>query len=130
MQKKVLFVFVILLLSMFQSGLASAQVSDLKSAVERVSYHAEQYEAGNIDYAKFIVETNEAQSEINAILNNKETTDQILTEALGTSEKVDKIEIEGQNSEVSLETPVSSWSDIAYDGNIIQVKREIVPIVI
>ncbi|MBI2045091.1 hypothetical protein HYT23_03460 [Candidatus Pacearchaeota archaeon] len=130
MQKKVLFVLAILFLSMLQSSLASAQENKLKSAVERISYHAEQYEAGNINYAQFVAETSEAQSEINALLNSKDITQEEMNNALGEAEKTNIVKIEGENSEIAVEEAAFLWKDIAFDGNKIQVKREIVPTVV
>ncbi len=117
-----LFLTIILL-----TGTQAASNLEIRKELEKVSYYAQEYESGNLDYAKFLTKVDSAESEVSAILSNPpELEEEEITKILGEPEKISWVVDERTNSEKQIEKPTDFWKDIAYDGKV-RVNRKLIP---
>ncbi len=96
--------------------------------LQRVTYYAEQYETGNIDYVKLVVYLGSVRENLNEIMGavGREMGGIIEQEdiesALGEpNERTRWIWVEGEHHDVRWHEQVPVWRKIVFDGNKIQI---------
>ncbi len=127
MKKGVLILFIILVLT----TRIIAQSSDIDTSIKEITYHAEQYEAGNINYAQLVVYTSSLSQDLaEAMGATSEGHDAVLKaeqleNALGKpTETVKWVWVEtgnGNGYEKKLDKEVPAWRKPIFDGKKIQM---------
>src|SRR3989344_5670393 len=147
MKKRVIFVFLLLvtflLLIPFISSISStssalstssASSGSFEDEIKKITYYAEEYETGNIDYPKLIIYLGTQREKINEKLGAARTNegdilkqDQVKN-VLGEPREFTKwVWVEKENREKKVEEPVPAWDKIVFDGKKIQIRLSAYP---
>ncbi|MBI4158704.1 hypothetical protein HY500_00415 [Candidatus Woesearchaeota archaeon] len=118
--------FILFLTILIFIPIAFAQSID--APIKKVTYHAEQYEVGNINYAQLIVYisslSKDMAEEMGAISQDHDPVLKIeqLESALGKpTESTKWVWVEGEEREKRLDEEVPAWRKIIFDGKKIQI---------
>ena len=105
-----------------------SSVSSIDSQIKKITGYAEDFESGNINYAKLLVYSSEVREEINRNLGttNKEMggilKEEQLKSILGEpTEKTKWIWVENEEREIKLDKEASAWRKIIFDGKKVQI---------
>ena len=117
----VAFVFVILFLQIVSA-------SSVDNEIKKLTSYAEDFETGNIDYAKLVIYSSAVRSSMNQILGatNKEMggilKEEQLKSILGEpTEKTKWVWVENEQREEKMNEEVPAWRKIIFDGKKIQI---------
>ncbi|MBU4069705.1 MAG: hypothetical protein KJ646_01875 [Nanoarchaeota archaeon] len=128
MKKRVISLILILLILPF------VLASSIDSEMQKITYYAEEYETGNIDYVKLMLYLSSAREGLNEILGVRSkdlggfVKQEKLTEVLGeANEKTKWVWVEGENHDTKLDDAVPIWKKIVFDGKKIQIRMEAFP---
>lgn len=104
------------------------------SEIQKITYYAEEYEIGNIDYVKLMLHISSSRESLNNILSAKNkdlggiVKQDKLREVLGEpNEQTKWVWVEGEEQDVKLDYYVPIWKKIVFDGNKIQIRMEAYP---
>lgn len=108
--------------------------NSVDSEIQKLTYYAEEYETGNINYVQLRVYLSSVKGNLNEILGAKgEENDGILKQeqienVLGEpSHETKWVWVEGEERETKLDYSVPNWEKIIFDGKKIQIKLEAFP---
>ncbi len=121
MVKRGLFCLVLMLLSLIFISSVSAS-NAFSDEVKKVTYYAEEYETGNINYAQLIVYISTLQQSAERVFDEDVTRAEQLGELLGpaTEETYWVWDQDGQK-EVYLDKPLEGWRKLIFDGRKLQL---------
>jgi hypothetical protein len=132
--KKIGVIVLILLASLFFINNALAVLDSVDSEIKKVTYQAQEYETGNINYPKLLIYISEAREGLNGILGateknlggvvKQEEIERILGEP---TEETRWVWVEGENHDKRLDSSVPVWKKIIFDGEKIQITLEAFP---
>ena len=126
MQKEVLLVFLLLLLV----PVSSASIND---ELQKITNYAEDFEAGNINYAQLVLYSSASKERINEELGSSSEFGGIVKQEqlepiLGKpSEQTKWIWVEDDMQEKKLDSPLPVWRKNIFDGNKIKLTLEAYP---
>jgi hypothetical protein len=133
MKKQVILVILSLLL-LFPTILASDTTKTIDSEIQKLTYYAEQYEIGNIDYTQLMVHISSVREGLNEILGvtnremggivKQDAIEKILGEPF---EETKWVWVEGADHDTKLNYYVPLWKKIVFDGKKIQIRMEAFP---
>ncbi len=122
--------FILIVLFIFPLVLASS----IESEIQKITYYAQEYETGNIDYVQLLVYTSSVRQSLNQILGatnqeqggvlKQEQIKSILGEA---SESTKWVWVENEEQEKRMDSDVPIWKKIIFDGNKIQIRLSAFP---
>ncbi|MBI2045196.1 hypothetical protein HYT23_03995, partial [Candidatus Pacearchaeota archaeon] len=125
MKKIFLLVFFVFLLSPL------ILASSVEDEIQRITHYAEEYETGNIDYAKLQLYLSSVRQDLNEILGVVDRdeggllNEEQIRKALGEpTEETSWVWVEGQEREKRLEKPIPAWNKIIFDGKKIQIRLD------
>ena len=125
MKKRVLFLISILILFLSAYSVSSESID---SSIKKITYNAEQYEIGNINYARLIVYMASLSKELAEEMGaTSDSHDQILKQeqlekALGPPTETTKWAwVENEDREKKLDSEAQAWRKIIFDGKKIQI---------
>ncbi len=132
MQKREIFRFSLalgfVLLCSLLIATASA-VGTVEDELKRVTFYAQEYETGNINYVQLMVYISASKQRMNELLGatNKEMggtlTDSQLREILGEpTETTSWVWVENEEKEKNMKKNIPAWRKIIFDGNKIQMR--------
>ena len=140
MKKRVIVIFGIFVMLFFISFLMyfiSAQTSSsptIESEINKLTHYAEEYETGNIDYAKLVVYAGAVRESLNEIAGvvdkheggilNEEQVKKVLGEP---SDETKWIWVDGEERERKLDSALPVWEKIIFDGHSIQIRLNAYP---
>ena len=102
--------------------LSPAYADGFSDEVRKVTYYAEQYEAGNINYAQLIVYISSLQQSANRIFDGNSSRAVQLNSLLGpATEETYSVWNQDEQREVQLEKPLPGWRKLLFDGNKLQL---------
>src|SRR3989338_6543254 len=106
--------------------------ADVASEIQKLIHYAEEYETGNIDYARLIVYTGAVREQLNedlGVIDRREggiMNEEQVRKALGEpTEKTKWVWSEEENKKLSESIP--AWRKLVFDGNKIQIYIEAYP---
>jgi len=118
----ILFLAVILFLPFVSSG-------SIDSEIQKITYYAEDYETGNINYVQLLMYTSSVREEMNNLLGASEKEfggilkQQQIQSVLGEpNERTKWVWGEGLEYELKLDSDVPVWRKIIFDGKKIQIR--------
>jgi len=102
--------------------------------IKKLTYYAEEYETGNINYVQLITYTSSIRENLNEILGAESKQDggilkqEQIKKVLGEpSGYTDWIWVEGENREKRVDEEVPYWEKIVFDGKKIQIRLNSYP---
>src|SRR3989344_3124899 len=128
MKKRVIILFLTLLF-LFQFISASS----VEDEIQKITYYAEEYETGNINYVKLQLYLSSVRQNLNGLLGVSDREGGLMNEAQiegvlgGPTEETSWAWVEGQDREKRLEESVPAWNKIIFDGKKIQIRIEAWP---
>ncbi|MDP3966570.1 MAG: hypothetical protein Q8Q04_03500 [archaeon] len=138
MKKLVIFVFLLLatflLFLPFISSTSSASSGSFEDEIKKVTYYAEEYETGNIDYPRLVIYLGTQREKINEKLGAARTNegdilkqDQVRN-VLGDPKMYTRwVWVEKEDREKKLDKEVPAWDKIVFDGKKIQIRLNAYP---
>ncbi len=113
---------------------AFISASSVEDEIQRVTYYAEEYETGNIDYVQLQLYLSSVRQNLNEILGVIDRNeggllneDQIKGSLGEPTENTNWIWVESQEREKKLENSVPVWNKIIFDGKKIQIRLDAWP---
>ncbi|MEK6863007.1 MAG: hypothetical protein AABW57_02500, partial [Nanoarchaeota archaeon] len=134
MEKRVVSFVILIMLFLFSISIVLAVSNSADSEIKSITYYAEEYEIGNIDYVKLLVYISASRQNLNEILGA--TNQQMggvlkqdkIREILGEpSEETKWVWVEGEEHDKKLDSPVPAWKKIVFDGKKIQISLDAFP---
>ena len=129
--KKQVALVILLSLLLLPTILATDSTKTVDSEIQKLTYHAKEYEIGNIDYVQLIIYISSIREGMNEILGvtnreiggvvKQEQIEKILGEPF---EETKWIWVEGEERDIKLDFPVPIWRKIVFDGKKIQIRME------
>src|SRR3989338_7596923 len=108
--------------------------SSVDSEIQKLTYYAEEYETGNIDYIQLRVYMSSVKENLNEILGARGKEEggilkqEQIEKVLGKPSRETKwVWVEREERETKLDYPVPQWEKIIFDGKKIQIKLEAFP---
>jgi len=108
--------------------------SSVDSEIQKLTYYAEEYETGNINYVQLRVYMSGVKENLNEILGARGKQEggvlkqEQIEKVLGKPSRETKwVWVEGEERETKLDYPVPQWEKIIFDGKKIQIKLEAFP---
>jgi hypothetical protein len=127
-------VLVSLIFGLFLTSGVLAISSSADSEVKKITYYAQEFETGNIDYVKLLVYTSSVRQSLNEILGATEQQmggvlkQEKIKEILGEpTEETKWVWVEGEEQDRKLDSAVPVWRKIVFDGKKIQIRLEAFP---
>ena len=124
MKKVIVFLFLLIL---FLFPIISADFVD--DEMQKITYYAEEYEIGNINYVQLLVYTSAVRQSLNEILGATEREhggilkqDQIKSILGESNEQTKWVWVDGLEHETRLSSYVPVWKKIIFDGKKIQIR--------
>ena len=127
----ILVAFIIFINLYFLMYFISAQTSTptIESEINKLTHYAEEYETGNIDYAKLVVYAGAVRESLNEIAGvvdkneggilNEEQVRKVLGEP---TDDTKWIWVDKESSEKKLDNALPVWEKIIFDGHSIQIR--------
>ena len=122
MKKEALTIFLFLIL--IQLTIAQS----IETPIQKITYYAEEYEIGNINYPQLVVQMTSSREELSKIMgatslgHDEVLRAEQLESALGEPTEFTKwIWIEGEEREKKLDEEIPAWRKIIFDGKKIQI---------
>ncbi len=107
----------------------SAASGSINSEMQKITYYAEEYETGNINYVQFMVYLSSVRENLNEILGATERQEggllkqEQIKNVLGNPDEETKwVWVENEQREIKLEHSVPVWKRIVFDGKKIQIR--------
>ncbi len=129
MKKKVISLIVLTLVL-----LSIISADSIDSEIKKATYHAEEYETGNINYAQLLLYLSSSKENLNEALGVVSKEDggilkqEQLEPLLGEPQRKTKwVWVEGGNYETKLDYEVPIWEKIVFDGKKIQIRLNAFP---
>lgn len=120
---------VVLLVTLFSLSLSAAESSSVEQEIQRMTYYAQEYEIGNINYAQFSVYLGSVRESLSLALGAKESNEGSILEAaeleatLGRpTEKTEWVWVEKEDREIRVKNEIPAWRKVIFDGNKIQIR--------
>lgn len=130
--KKGLLVLSIIALLAINIGIASANT--INDEMQKITYYAQEYETGNINYAQFIVYQSYVRERLNGLLGVTDREeggilreDQIRQVLGEPKEMTNWVWVEREEREKKLEQGIPVWEKIVFDGEKIQIRLNAYP---
>lgn len=104
-----------------------AAPTSIDSEIKKITYYAQEYETGNINYIQFLIYSNAVREKINELMGAKKIEGGLLREEQLKSvfgeptEKTKWVWVEKEEREKKLDNEISVWRKIIFDGSKIQV---------
>ena len=118
----------VLVLLFFLILVPIALAQSIENPIQKITYHAEEYETGNIDYPQLVVQIASSREEISKIMgatsfgHDEVLKAEQLESALGKPTEFTKwIWVEGEEREKKLDEEIPAWRKIIFDGKKIQI---------
>ena len=134
MKKRGLSILFSLILSLFLMASVLAVSTSADSEIKKITHYAEEYEIGNIDYVKLLIYISASRQNLNEILGATEQQmggvlkQEKIKEILGEpTEETKWVWAEGEEQDKKLDSSVSVWKKIVFDGKKIQIRLEAFP---
>jgi len=119
---------VFLLFLLFFSCISVSANSALEAGMKKVTYYAQEYETGNVDYVHLLIQINAVKENLNRELGATEIEGGLLKQdqvrdILGEPTETTKwVWVEGEEQEKKMDNEVPVWRKIIFDGKKIQIK--------
>lgn len=108
--------------------------SSVDDEIKKITYYAEEYETGNIDYVMLLLYSSSVRENLNEIMGavGKDygglLKEEKIKEVLGSpTEDTKWVWVENEEREKKLDNPVPVWNKIIFDGRKIQIKLNAYP---
>ncbi|MEK6945446.1 MAG: hypothetical protein AABW63_01500 [Nanoarchaeota archaeon] len=131
MKKRGLILFFVILFLTISILIKPVAASEIEDSIEKVTYQAEQYEAGNINYAQLIVYTASLRQDLSKAMGasfqehdpvlKTEQLEKALGKPTETTRWVWVEEGNGNGHEKKVENGVSAWRKLIFDGKKMQI---------
>src|SRR3989344_1082755 len=120
---------IVLLVVLFSLSLSAAESSSMEKEIQRLTYYAQEYEIGNINYAQFSVYLGSVRESLSLALGAEKSNEGSILEAaeleatLGRpTEKTEWVWVEKEDREIRMEKEIPAWRKVIFDGNKIQIR--------
>jgi hypothetical protein len=134
MKKKGVLLLIVIILILLPGALVSSEgiKEDSEKVMKRIGYQAEQFDAGNDQYAQTITNINKAEDDLNLILGTPDEEDpkeDELKEVFGEPEETYWAYDKEEGTQKKFEEPLSTWKNVLiYDGEL-HVEANIAPVI-
>jgi len=127
-------ILTLLLVLVFLPLISFVSAGTFDEEIKKITYYAEEYETGNIDYARLIINLGIVREKLNEKLGAAKThegdmlkQEQVKT-ILGEPREYTKwVWVEKENQEEKLDEAVPAWDKIVFDGKKIQIRLSAYP---
>src|SRR3972149_4003952 len=124
----------VVVLALFLILFPTLFASDISNEIQKITYYAEEYETGNIDYIQLLVHLSSVRENLNKVLGATEKQeggvlkqDQIRGALGEPNEETKWVWVEREERETRLDDYAPIWRKVVFDGKKIQIRLSAYP---